>query len=301
MKRQKNSSIKAQLLRRAFLSLLLVAVCIIPFAWGQRNAGEKVSAQMNRNAVAHAPQWTNVYGRAPVAFKKSPIAPFLLSGPFGGTCPSTITQSMSTTIEGGGSVACNNGIETTENHYWRAFNMNEFTGGQEYDVTSVDIAIESAVSGGIQLNSVTVNIYANHGDAFPGWDWQSNLVATSGPVEVPDQQLTFPVNIPISAAVATGTLELVLEVIGADGQGLGNFLLVGANSQPETGLSYISAVDCDTPDPVPVGDIGFPNTHWIFNVNGSCPSGSPTPTATATATPRLTPSPRPRPTPAPRP
>ena len=50
---------------------------------------------------------------------------------------------------------------------------------------------------------------------------------------------------------------------------------MGANPQPETGLSYISAVDCGTPDPVPVGDIGFPNMHWIFNVNGSCPSGSP--------------------------
>ena len=98
-------------------------------------------------------------------------------------------------------------------------------------MTSVDIRHRVAVSGGIQhWNSVTVNIYANHGARFPGGDWQSNLVATSGPVEVPDQQLTFPVNIPINAAVATGTLELVLEVIGADGQGLGNFLLNGRQS-----------------------------------------------------------------------
>ena len=29
-------------------------------------------------------------------------------------------------------MACNNGVGTTENHYWRAFNMNTFTGGQDY-------------------------------------------------------------------------------------------------------------------------------------------------------------------------
>ena len=90
MKKEKNSSIKAQLVRRASLSLLLVAVCIIPFARGQRNVVRTATAQIKRNAVAHAPQITNVFGRAPVVSKKGPIAPFLLSGPLGGTCPSTI-------------------------------------------------------------------------------------------------------------------------------------------------------------------------------------------------------------------
>src|SRR3954453_17499327 len=109
MKKQKNSSIKAQLLRRASLSLLLVAVCIIPFAWAQRNTVRTATAQIKRNAVAHASQMTNLYGRAPVVSRKSPIAPFLLSGPLGGTCPSTITQSTTQTIVDGNSVACNDG------------------------------------------------------------------------------------------------------------------------------------------------------------------------------------------------
>src|SRR5262249_40393193 len=38
MKKQINSSIKAHLLRGAFILLLLVAVCAIPFALAQRNA-----------------------------------------------------------------------------------------------------------------------------------------------------------------------------------------------------------------------------------------------------------------------
>ena len=110
MKKQKNSSIKAQLIRRASLSLLLVAVCIIPFAWGQRNTVRTATAQIKRNAVAHPPQMTNLYGRAPVVSRKSPIAPFLLNVPLGGTCPSTITQSTSQAIVSVNSVACNNGV-----------------------------------------------------------------------------------------------------------------------------------------------------------------------------------------------
>src|SRR5437764_3949714 len=302
MKKQKNSSIKAQLVRRASLSLLLVAVCIIPFAWGQRNVVRTATAQIKRNAVAHAAQMTNVYGRAPVVFRKSPIAPFLLSGPLGGTCPSTITQSTSQAIVDGNSVACNDGVGTTENHYWRAFDMTTFTGGQEYDVTSVSFGIELAQSGDGTGQPLTVNLYANNGSPFPGGDWQSNLIATSGELNIPDQADTI-FEVPITATVPAGTLELVMEVMTRDGTAVGNLFFIGSNDDPETGPSYISAADCGITDPTPVWDIGFPDMHIVMNVNGSCPSGSPTPTPTATAspTPRLTPTPRPRPTPAPRP
>lgn len=304
MKRQRNSSIKAHLIRRGSLCLLLVAVCIVPFAWGQRNARGNMRAQMSRTGVARAPQIVNAYGRIPFASKRSPIAPFLLTGPLGTMCPSTITESTSQTITQGNSVACSsdNGVTTTENHYWRAFNMNTFTGGQEYDITSVDFGIEQATSGSGTGQPLTVNLYANHGSAFPGGDWQSNLIGTSGTINIPDQSLTI-FNVPITATVPAGTLELVMEVMTPDGTNVGNAFFIGSNTDAETGTSYLSAVDCGLTDPTPVGDIGFPNMHIVFNVNGSCPSGSPTPTATATPTvaPRMTPTPRPRPTPAPRP
>ena len=300
MKRQIKSSIKAHFIRRAALSLLLVAICIIPFARGQRNAGEKVRAHINRSVVARAPQISNAYGRAPVVLKRSPIAPFLLNGPLGATCPSTITQSTSQAIVDGNSVACNNGVGTTENHYWRAFDMNTFTGGQEYDVTSVSFGIELAQSGNGTGQPLTVNLYANNGSPFPGGDWQSNLIATSGELNIPDQADTI-FEVPITATVPAGTLELVMEVMTPDGTGVGNLFFIGSNPDPETGPSYLSAADCGVPDPTPTGDLGFPDMHIVMNVNGSCPSGSPTPTPTATPTPRSTPSPRPRPTPAPRP
>jgi len=219
----------------------------------------------------------------------------------GQTCPPTITESTSQTITQGNSVACSadNGVTTTENHYWRAFDMNAFTGGQEYDITSVSFGIEQATSGLGNGQPVTVNLYTNSGAPFPGGT--RTLLATSGSITIPDQSLTV-FTVPIAAVVPAGTSELVMEVTNPDGTALGNAFFVGSNAQPETAPSYLSAADCQLPDPTPVGDIGFPNMHIVFNVNGTCPGGTPTPTPTATLPPgRETPTPRPRGTPRPRP
>jgi hypothetical protein len=255
--------------------------------------------------------------------------------PTPGSCPPTITQSTSQEIVTGNSVACNDGFGTTENHYWRAFNMNEFTGGQEYDVTSVSFGIESATSGTGTGQPLTVNLYAESGAPFP--NGTRTLIATTGELNIPDQTNSI-FEAPLTAIVPAGTLELVMEVTTPDGTAVGNLFFIGSNPDPETGPSYLSAVDCGVPDPTPVGDIGFPNMHIVFNVNGSCPGGggtptptptptatatitpppltptptptatatitpppSATPTATGTITPRPTPTPRPRPTPHPRP
>ena len=219
-----------------------------------------------------------------------------------GSCPPVITESTSQEIVSGNSVACNNGVGTTENHYFRAFNMNTFTGGAEYDVTSVDFGIELAQSGGGTGQPLTVNLYANHGSAFPGGDWQSNMIATSGTVNIPDQSLTV-FNQAISATVAAGTLELVMEVVTPDGTAVGNLFFVGSNPDPETAPSYLEAADCGITVPTTTGDIGFPDMHIVFNVNGNCGGGTPTPTPTPTPvitpTPIITPTPTPVVTPTP--
>lgn len=290
MKRQFNSSIKAHFVRRAALSLLLVAVCAIPFALAQQNTSRRVAtkgqAKISQNTARVHGGFTNVFGTR--SFR--PVGP----GAPGGSCPPVITESTNQEIVEGGSVACGPGFET---HYWRAFDMNTFTGGQQYDITSVEFGIELASSLSGTGQPVTVNLYTNDGAPFPGGT--RTLLATSGPINVPDQSFTI-LNVPITATVPAGTLDLVMEVIVSTN---GDVFLIGANPDPETRTSYISSDPCGTPDPVPVADIGFPDVHYVINVNGSCPSGSPTPTptATVTATPRLTPSPRPRPTPVPRP
>jgi hypothetical protein len=241
--------------------------------------------------------------------------------PTPGSCPPVITQSTTQDIVSGNSVACNDGFGHTDNSYWRAFNMNEFTGGQDYNITSVDFGIELAQSGGGTGQPVRVRLYANHGSPFPLGDWQSNMIADSGDINIPDQSLTI-FNLPLVVTAPGSALELVFELFTPNGQAVGNLFFVGSNPDPETGLSYLSAADCGVTVPTPTGDLGFPDMHIVFNVNGSCPAGSPTPTATATATatattppasatptatatatgtPRVPPTPRPRPTPFPRP
>ena len=235
--------------------------------------------------------------RITVAIKGSPggASPTPTATP-GGSCPPVITESTSQDITSGNSVACNDNTTgfTVENHYWRAFDMSTFTGGQAYAITSVSFGIEQATSGSGTGQPVTVNLYTNSGAPFPGGT--RTLLATSGSINIPDQSLTV-FNVPITAKVPGGTLELVMEVTNPDGVAAGNTIFIGSNASPETGPSYLSAADCGIPDPTTTTDIGFPNMHIVFNVNGSCSGGTPTPTPR----PRSTPTPRPRPTPPPRP
>jgi hypothetical protein len=201
-----------------------------------------------------------------------------------GTCPSTITQSTNQAVVTG-AVACSDpGLGTLENHYWRAFNMNTFTGGQAYGVTSVEFGIEQAESLFGTDQPLTVNLYTNHGSPFPGGDWQSNLLTSSGEIRVPNQDFTV-FNVPLTTTVPAGTLELVMEVLSPDQTAEHNFFIIGSNPDPETGPSYLSAPDCGNPDPLPV-DCFLGPMHYVFNVNGSCAGGgTPTPIPTATASP----------------
>jgi hypothetical protein len=288
MKQQTTLAVNAHLHRGAFLALLvpLVVVCIIPFALGQRNMS-------NRHAATQASRFSNINGTVPAAARMNLMGPAVPAGPTG-LCPSTITESTSQAIVPENSVSCNNGIGHADNSYWRAFDMNTFTGGQEYNITSVEFGIQNAISGNGTGQPVTVNLYTNSGAPFPGGI--RTLLATSGPINIPDQAETIS-SVPLTATVPAGTLELVMEIFTPNGQDEGNFFFIGSNPDPETRTSYISAADCGTPDPVPVADIGFPNMHYMFNVNGSCPGGSPTPTPIPTATPTPSPSPSATPTP----
>jgi len=206
-----------------------------------------------------------------------------------GICPPTITQSTSQTIAAG-AVACSDaGAGTLENHYWRAFDMDAFTGGQAYDITSIEFGIEQALSLFGNDQPLTVNLYVNHGSPFPGGDWQLNLLASSGEIRIPNQENTI-FNVPLTATVPAGALQLVMEVLSPDQTVEHNFFIIGSNSDPETGPSYLSARDCDNPDPVATRCIGFPDMHYVFNVNGSCAGGGGTPTPTPTATPSCPPT-----------
>jgi hypothetical protein len=164
--------------------------------------------------------------------------------------------------------------------------MATFVGGRAYDITSVEFGIEQALSLFGTDQPLTVNLYINHGSPFPDGDWQSNLLVSSGKIRIPNQENTL-FNVPLTATVPAGTLELVMEVLSPDQTVEHNFFIIGSNPDPETGPSYLSAPDCGNPDPVATRCIGFPDMHYVFNVNGSCAGGgaTPTPTPTPSCTP----------------
>lgn len=222
-----------------------------------------------------------------------------------GGCPTRITHSLSQSIVVGNSTACfdeNTGF-TRENTYWRAFDMNTFTGGQTYDISSISFGVEQSSGTGIGQD-LDVVLWTNNGAPFPAGTLEP--LAIFFLTIINDSQ--FMVEIPLDqTTVPAGTLELVMEVSSPDGVANGNVFLIGSNSEGQTAPSYISEPDCGFPDPVDLASIGFPDMHMVFNVDGSCPGGTPTPTPTPTATPtptstpRVNPTPRPRPTPRSRP
>src|SRR5262249_36133579 len=150
--------------------------------------------------------------------------------PSPGICPNTITQSVSQAIVSGVSIYCS----LSEGSYWRAFNMQTFTGGQQYNVISVSFGIELAVSASGTGQPFTGRLYANHGQPFPSGDWQ-NHVLVEQELNVTDQALTL-LTVPLVTTVPLGTLELVMEVFTP--QLPGNYFVIGSNPYGQTGPIY---------------------------------------------------------------
>ena len=150
--------------------------------------------------------------------------------------------------------------------------MNTFAGGQAYNVSSISFGVEHAESGSGGGQTVIVNVYANSGLPFP-----AGTLAALGSVQtiLADQSGTI-VNLPLSAAVPAGTLELVMEVHVPDGRTTHDAFHIGSNAAGQTGPSYQSAVSCAVSSPTDLATLGFPNMHVVMNVNGSCgPPGPP--------------------------
>jgi len=285
-----------------FVLSVLPAISPVPRAFGQpgiadynrRNRGQSELLPYDMRSKASGSQLSKGFHNSKdLVGRTEPAEGFSVHRPRtrqpSGICPPTITQSTNQAVVTN-SVACSDpGLGTLESHYWRAFNMNTFTGGQAYDITSVAFGIEQALSLFGTDQPLTVNLYLNHGSPFPGGDWQSNLLVSSGEIRIPNQEDTI-FNAPLTATVPAGTLELVMEVLSPDQTVEHNFFLIGSNPDPETAPSYLSAPDCGNADPVATRCIGFPDMHYVFNVNGSCAGGGATPTPTPTGTPSCPPT-----------
>jgi len=176
------------------------------------------------------------------------------------TAATTITHSATQNIVAG-SASCNDGTNHTDNSYWRSFVLADFGITDDFNVTTVEIGVETATgAGGTQ--PITVNLYTTDAP-FPGGTL--TLIGTAS-VVVADQTLS------IFPSAVTGTApagsELVVEIFTPEGQTDGNTFFIGSNPDGQTAPSYISAAACGITTPTDVTDIGFPDMMIVMNVTG---------------------------------
>ena len=200
-------------------------------------------------------------------------SPFALSHPRGGPppqCGGTLLSQVPRTVVPGSSVACIQDFVDRyhyDNSLWRSFVLAESSITGRFDVCRIIFGVSQAISGSGTGQPLSVNLYSTDA-AFP-----SGTLSLLNSVTIPtfpDNALPGLVFMPLPAVAPSGS-EVVVEIHVPDGTATEDLFFLGANPQPETSPSYISAAtgDCDIPTPVTTASFGFPNAHWVLEVEGN--------------------------------
>ena len=195
----------------------------------------------------------NLSAEAPTPFRLAPLAPDSV----------TLTHSASQTITTANSVSCNAGGLHADNSYIRKFDLSTYGIDGSFEVTNVQMGIETAVGiGGTQ--PATINLYT--WDSSTDFFFSNFTLIGTTTTSVLDQNLTI-LDVPVSGVVPADSY-LVVEFFTPDGQTAGNSIFVGSNSLGETDYSYLAAQACGITEPTDTGTIGFPNMQLVMNVVG---------------------------------
>ena len=191
------------------------------------------------------------------SFQTAPGHPSASSVP----CVGPVFQNTSCTAVGGVGVSCTAG----DTQYLRRFELDtEFGITLQFDVTSVDIGIDSEVNGFEE----TIEVYLKtipRGDAM----LFGNMTTIAGPVVVliPAFSGFFDINVPIVGSVVDPTTtDLIIEYDALDNDAL---IFPGANSDGETTDAWIASVTCGISEPIELGAIGFDDSHTILAARGA--------------------------------
>jgi hypothetical protein len=184
----------------------------------------------------------------------------------------TITHSTSQSILGGNSVHCGyTGTPIhTDNGYLRRFDLSAFGITGDFQVSSVQVGIETALAGGGGAQPSTVNLYTwDPADPFTYANF--NAIGSAG-TSVADQDLSI-ITVPVNGTAPAGS-TLVVEFFTPDGFADNNSIYVGSNNLGQSSPTFISAASCGIPNPLDTAAIGFPDMHLVMNVTGK-DSGTP--------------------------
>ena len=180
-----------------------------------------------------------------------------------------LTHSASQTITDLNSIACEQQIDvTSENTFYRSFNLADFGISSAYDITSIEYGIENLSGTPTGGYPITVKIYTSDA-TFP----TGNLTLINEATEMLQNQSLQVHNTPISATIPAGSEIVVGIYVPSDattdgGNGQVSFQ-IGSNSAGETAPSYFKAPACGLTSPVTFESQGRPDIHMVMNINGS--------------------------------
>ncbi|MGJ8593455.1 MAG: T9SS type A sorting domain-containing protein [Aquaticitalea sp.] len=175
----------------------------------------------------------------------------------------TLSQNSGTSIVAG-TIACGAGGVTSDNIYYRNFDLAAL-GYTQFEVSQVTFGVESATAVDPAF-AVDVIIFSNSGAAFPGGTL-TEISRVSVPILAADAGTLK--NIPIVATVtAPATLVFAISVPNETAAGHTTGFYIASNNLGETAPTYISSVACGLTSPVTLASINFPDVHAIMTVTG---------------------------------
>jgi len=282
-----SSTLKAHLIRGAFYLLLLVGVCVIPFALGQRTTAK----QSTVGSTTELPITSSDSDRGASAL---PTTEFPTGGILWNQYNNPATQPPVSIGSQDFEPAMGAFDDQAADDFVFTYPFNNV-------ITGVRVMGEYSEGGG-PASSFNVYIYGNGPDNLPG-----GLIAARFNLSYTGTPPDFTINLISLVTLGPGTYWISVQA-RQDFNPAGQWFWHNRTIQSNAGAAWQNPGDgygtgCTTwnrknaciPDQV--------SPDQVFQVLGFLegPPPTATPTATATPTPRVTPTPRPRPTPPPRP
>ena len=180
----------------------------------------------------------------------------------------SLSQTTNESVVANASVACISNGYTTENSWYRVFDLADHGITEEFHVTEVIFGVEKAA--GTQNVQVKIGIY----DGTIGTNLNTGNSDFAGPITYVNMgTVNVPANtgymtrVPVEGELpANSKLIVSVRTPGATGQA--PYFYVGASNTGENRPGFIRAPACGISQPTTTGSIGFPNSHLLISVVG---------------------------------
>jgi hypothetical protein len=184
------------------------------------------------------------------------------------------TISHSTSLDlGTTNVACNAGAApnntSSDNRYFRFFNLSSFGITEDWAVQNVQFGIQSlnipTLPGGFPITVVLYTTTAtNFPTLYPTGYTELTQITTNFPTDAAGTLVT----VELDAVVPAGSNLLVEIGYAAQEAGSLNRVFLSANDLGQSAPTYISSTACGILAPATMASINFPNAHFVLAVTG---------------------------------